>query len=75
MHPLSPGFGIDERDGGLTLPDGSRETVPTERGNYLALYEMVASAVLDGGPVPVDPADALNGLRIIDLARGGLLRH
>jgi hypothetical protein len=41
--------------------------VPTERGNYLAFYEMVASAVLDGGPVPVDPADALNGLRIIGL--------
>ena len=75
VDPRSPGFGIDERDGELTLPDGSRETVPTERGNYLAFYEMVASAVLDGGPVPVDPADALNGLRIIDLARGGLLRH
>ncbi len=72
VDPLSPGFGIDERHGKLTLPDGSRETVPTERGNYLAFYDMVASAVLDGGPAPVDPADALNGLRIIDLARTGL---
>jgi scyllo-inositol 2-dehydrogenase (NADP+) len=75
VNPRSPGFGIDERDGGLTLPDGSRETVPTERGNYLAFYDMVASAVLDGGPAPVDPADALNGLRIVDLARGHRLRH
>ncbi len=75
VEPRSPGFGVDERHGELTLPDGSSESVPTERGNYLAFYEMVASAVLDGGPVPVDPADALNGLRIIDLARGGLLRH
>ena len=65
--PRSPGFGVDERHGQLTLPDGSRETVPTELGNYLAFYEMVAAAVLDGGPVPVDPADALNGLRIIGL--------
>jgi scyllo-inositol 2-dehydrogenase (NADP+) len=69
VDPLSSGFGIDERHGELTLPDGSRETVPTEPGNYLDFYEMVVRAVIDGGPVPVDPADALNGLRIIDLAR------
>jgi scyllo-inositol 2-dehydrogenase (NADP+) len=69
VDPLSSGFGIDERHGELTLPDGGRETVPTEPGNYLEFYEMVARAVIDGGPVPVDPADALDGLRIIDLAR------
>jgi scyllo-inositol 2-dehydrogenase (NADP+) len=69
VDPRSPGFGIDERHGKLTLPDGSRETVPTEPGNYLEFYPMVARAVIDGGAVPVDPADALNGLRIIDLAR------
>ena len=69
VPPVSAGFGGDERDGHLTLADGTTETVATETGNYLAFYEMVAGAVLDGGPVPVDPADALNGLRIIDLAR------
>jgi scyllo-inositol 2-dehydrogenase (NADP+) len=69
VDPLSPGFGTDKRHGELTLPDGSSETVPTVPGNYLAFYEMVARAVLDGGPVPVDPADAVDGLRIIDLAR------
>ena len=69
MEPLSPSFGIDERDGKLTLADGSRETIPTEPGNYLEFYELVAGSVLDGGPAPVEPADALDGLRIIDLAR------
>src|SRR5688500_1587533 len=33
VDPLSAGFGIDERHGELTLPDGSGETVPTEPGN------------------------------------------
>ena len=69
VDPLSSGFGIDERHGALTLPDGNSETVPTEPGNYLEFYEMVARALLDSGPVPVDPAGALDGLRIIDLAR------
>ena len=59
----------DRRHGELTLPDGGSETVPTEPGNYLAFYETVVSALLYGGPTPVDPADALDGLRIIDLAR------
>jgi scyllo-inositol 2-dehydrogenase (NADP+) len=68
VDPLSPGFGIDERHGVLTLPDGTSET-PTEPGNYLEFYELVARALSDGGSVPVDPADALDGLRIIDLAR------
>jgi scyllo-inositol 2-dehydrogenase (NADP+) len=69
VDPLTPGFGVDDRHGVLILPDGSRETVPTEPGNYLEFYKLVASAVLEGGPAPVDPADALDGLRIIDLAR------
>jgi len=61
--------GQDRRDGGLTLADGSRETVPTERGRYLAFYEAVAAAVRGEGPPPVDPADAREGLRLLDLAR------
>lgn len=61
--------GEDERDGLLTLPDGRREAVPTERGRYLAFYEAVAAALLDGGPLPVDPRDALAGLRLIEAAR------
>jgi scyllo-inositol 2-dehydrogenase (NADP+) len=61
--------GQDPRDGLLTLADGARETVPTERGRYLAFYEAVAAAVSGDAPPPVDPADAREGLRLIDLAR------
>ena len=69
MDPHASGFGVDTRDGTLTLPDGTRETVPSERGDYLSFYEAVADAILDGAPLPVDPADARAGLALIDLAR------
>jgi len=67
--PLDPGFGIDERTGTLTFPDGGSQSVPNERGDYLAFYEAVADSILDGAPLPVDPADARDGLRLISLAR------
>lgn len=72
--PLSPGFGIDERTGTLTFADGRQEQVPNERGAYLAFYAAVADAVLDGAPVPVDPADARDGLALISLARESALQ-
>ena len=69
IDPHAPKFGVDQRGGVLTLADGSTETVPTERGNYRAFYEAVADAVLDGAPVPADPAGPRDGLILIDLAR------
>jgi scyllo-inositol 2-dehydrogenase (NADP+) len=61
--------GLPAGDGTLTLGDGRRETVPTERGRYLAFYEGVADAILRGAPAPVAADDARDGLRLIDLAR------
>jgi scyllo-inositol 2-dehydrogenase (NADP+) len=69
LTPHDDGFGLDEKDGTLTFGDGRSGKVPSERGNYLALYEAVADAILDGAPIPVAPADALTGLVLIDLAR------
>lgn len=69
MDPREPSFGVDERDGSFTAPDGTRSPVATERGRYLDYYDAVASAILDGAPVPVDPRDSRNGLLLIDLAR------
>jgi scyllo-inositol 2-dehydrogenase (NADP+) len=71
MDPRADDFGFDPCDGTLTLPDGTREKIRSERGDYRALYDRVADAVLDGAPVPVDPADARDGLWLIDLARRG----
>ncbi|MBV9930899.1 MAG: Gfo/Idh/MocA family oxidoreductase [Alphaproteobacteria bacterium] len=61
--------GLDPMTGTLTLADGACEPVPGEPGNYLAFYEAVGAAVRGEGPVPVDPADAREGLRILELAR------
>jgi scyllo-inositol 2-dehydrogenase (NADP+) len=61
--------GIGSEDGVLTLVDGVREAVARERGDYPAFYEGVAKAVLEGMAAPVDPADARDGLRIIEAAR------
>jgi scyllo-inositol 2-dehydrogenase (NADP+) len=61
--------GRDLRDGVFTAPEGKREIVPTESGRYLTFYEAVAAAVRGEGPPPVDPLDAREGLRILDLAR------
>jgi scyllo-inositol 2-dehydrogenase (NADP+) len=69
IDPRDPRFGVDERSGTLTLPDGTLEHLPPERGRYLDFYEAVAAAIIDGAPVPVDPADARDGLLLTDLAR------
>jgi scyllo-inositol 2-dehydrogenase (NADP+) len=44
-------------------------TVPTEPGAWPAYYAGVAAALRAGAPPPVDPADAVQGLRIIEAAR------
>ena len=69
MDPRDAGFGIEERNGTLTLPDGNTEPVPQERGRYLDFYKGVVRSIVDGAAVPVDPADARDGLVLIDLAR------
>lgn len=69
MDPLDPAFGVDSSDGTLTFPDDRRQSVPTRRGNYLAFYDAIASAILDGAPMPIRPEDARDGLALISLAR------
>ena len=71
MSPHDPAFGVEDArwHGTLTRADGATERVPTERGHYLAFYDAVAAAILDGAPVPVEPADARAGLAIIERVR------
>ncbi|TPG38616.1 oxidoreductase [Sphingomonas koreensis] len=71
LDPDSAGFGEDAAAlfGTLTTPDGVTRRIATERGAYRGFYEGVADAIGDGAPPPVDPADAVAGLRLIELAR------
>ncbi|HEX8645243.1 MAG TPA: Gfo/Idh/MocA family oxidoreductase [Allosphingosinicella sp.] len=67
--PGDTGFGQSSDDGMLTLADGSNAKIATARGAYASFYTGLAAAIRDGGPPPVDPADAREGLRLIALAR------
>jgi scyllo-inositol 2-dehydrogenase (NADP+) len=66
-----PAHGVEDPAiyGVLTLANGTRETVASERGDYRRFYAGVAQAIAAGGSPPVDPADALAGLGLIELAR------
>jgi scyllo-inositol 2-dehydrogenase (NADP+) len=71
MSPADPAFGVEDArwHGTLTLADGTTERIATERGRYLSFYEAVAAAIIDGAPVPVEPADARAGLALIARVR------
>lgn len=73
MRPGDAGYGVEEpASRGLLGLDASRTIVPTEAGRYQDFYTGLAAAVLDGGKLPVDPADSLRGLEIIRQIYAGL---
>lgn len=49
--------------------------VRTERGAYPAFYEALYAALRDGSPPPVDPADAVAVLEVIEAAQQSAARH
>ena len=59
-----------ERDPGTFVgPDGAERSVPLTRGAYEKFYAGVAEWLLAGGRPPVDPADSLRVMRVIEAAR------
>ena len=69
-RPGRADWGTEPREHWGTLSDGTQEhLVPTERGDYVAFYEGVAAAMRGEAPPPVDPADSIAGLEIIEAAR------
>lgn len=73
--PLDAGYGVEDNDwAGLLGRDGHLDRLPTERGAYPEFYRILAEKIADGGatsslPLPVDPADAVAALEIIEQAR------
>jgi len=74
MRPGDPHWGLEPRErwghisadvNGVHI-DGSLETPP---GAYERFYTLLRDALLTGGPPPVDPADAVASLRIIEAAQ------
>lgn len=67
---VAKGWGLpaaSER-GRLVAGDQTVEVEP-EPGDWPRFYRLVAAAIRDGGPAPVDPEDAVDALRVIDAAR------
>lgn len=54
--------------GRLVIGDES-DRVPSERGDWPRFYALLATALRDGGPPPVNPRDAVATLRVLDAAR------
>lgn len=68
-QPTDPGFGeTPEARWGVVGVDGHTSPVPTERGDYGEFYRLLAVALRDGGPMPVDPTDAVEVLEVIERA-------
>jgi predicted dehydrogenase len=63
-------WGEDAPDRWGTLGAGDDAArVPTERGAYQEFYLQLAAALTSDAPLPVDPADAVRALSIIDTIR------
>ncbi|MFI7214184.1 Gfo/Idh/MocA family oxidoreductase [Micromonospora maritima] len=68
-RPGEPGWGeVDPDRYGRLGADGDLRAVPTEAGRYQDFYAGVVAALRDGGPMPVDPADSVAVVELIELA-------
>jgi predicted dehydrogenase len=67
--PTEPGWGAEPPSSwGTVGTPGEVEAVETVAGAYQRFYDGVARMLLDGAPPPVDVADAVTGLEVIEAA-------
>lgn len=70
-RPADPGFGHEQETAWGTLGlDGATRAVPTEPGRYAEFYALLATALRGGAPVPVDPADSVRVIELIERISG-----
>ncbi|MET3205010.1 UNVERIFIED_ORG: putative dehydrogenase [Arthrobacter sp. UYEF13] len=73
--PLDPEYGVEAPEWAGSLGRGGYlDPLPTERGAYPEFYRLLAAKIDDGGTtsallLPVDPADAVEVLKLIEKAR------
>ncbi|MEZ0164492.1 Gfo/Idh/MocA family protein [Kineococcus sp. LSe6-4] len=67
--PADPGWGEVPQASWPILHRGASSTrIPAERADWRDFYTAFAAAVTDGLPVPVDPADSVAGLVVLEAA-------
>jgi predicted dehydrogenase len=65
-----PDWGVEpEAHRGRLVTGDASVPVPGERGDWPRFYALLAAALREGGPPPVDPADAVAALRVLEQAR------
>ncbi len=71
--PGDAGFGMEAPGdrGLLTDAAGVTSAIESAVGDWRAFYAGVRDAIVQVGPMPVDPADAVAGLKIIEAVRAG----
>jgi predicted dehydrogenase len=76
QRPGDPGWGEDppERWGRVGAEDDLRE-LPTEPGRYQSFYAGIEAALRTGAPLPVDPADSVAVLELLEAARRSAARR
>jgi scyllo-inositol 2-dehydrogenase (NADP+) len=68
--PRDGEWGVEPRERwGRLVAGNDGRAVPTEPGDYPAFYAGLVSALRDGGPAPVDAADGVAVLEVLDAAR------
>lgn len=67
LTPSDPAFGVEPAaTWGVLGTDGDTQPVPAETGAYPRFYAELARAIRGDGPLPVDPAESLEILRVIE---------
>ena len=67
VTPSDPAYGVDPQDSwGVLGAGGATEPVPAQTGAYPAFYSRLAAALRGQGPLPVDPAESLEVLTVIE---------
>ena len=67
MTPSDPGYGVEPQTHWGTLGiDGDLQPIAPEAGAYPQFYAQLATALRGEGPLPVDPEESLQVLKIIE---------
>lgn len=70
LVPGAPGWGEEPEElWGRLRAEGGERRVRTEAGDYQAFYRGVADALRSGSPPPVDIAESIEGLEVLEAAR------